>query len=227
MPKILEVIVTSADEAVEAQMGGADRLELARSLEDGGLTPAPEVVRDVLRAVSIPVRVMLRESASMATQDAAETDLLKDRARRFGELPVDGFVLGFAKNGSVDLDTTEEVLASAPHCPVTFHRAFEHAADPLNAIARLKRLPQVDRLLTRGCPGTVHERRLRLVRWQEAAGPTIKILVGVGTSAEFLAAIKEEQALSEVHAGRAARIPQTYSGAISRDRIAALKSALQ
>jgi hypothetical protein len=54
----------------------------------------------------------------------------------------------------------------------------------------------------------------------------MKILVGAGLNTAFLATVKDEPSLSEIHVGRAARIPQAISGAISRERIAALKSAL-
>jgi copper homeostasis protein len=226
MPKTLEIIVTSRDEAVEAEMGGADRLELVRCLDKGGLTPAPEVVHSVVATVSIPVRAMLRESVSMSLGNGAELRRLQAAAKRFGDLPVDGFVLGFVKNGDVDLETTKEVLAAARHCRATFHRAFERVTDPLLSIETLKQIPQIDRLLTRGAAGSLHKRKRSLVEWQNAAQPQITILVGAGLNPEFLAILKNEPELTEVHIGRAARVPQTASGVISRERVAALKSAL-
>jgi copper homeostasis protein CutC len=65
MAKTLEVIVTTVDEAIEAEAGGADRLELVRALDVGGLTPEISIARGVLAAVRIPVRVMVREEAHL------------------------------------------------------------------------------------------------------------------------------------------------------------------
>jgi copper homeostasis protein len=57
---VIEVIAQSVADAVAAESGGADRLELVRELERDGLTPPPELVRAVREAVRIPVYVMVR-----------------------------------------------------------------------------------------------------------------------------------------------------------------------
>ncbi len=227
MPKLLEVIVTSAGEAAEAELGGADRLELVRSLEEGGLTPPLEIVRQVLQAVSIPVRIMLRENASMSIAGPAELETLKTRARELANYPVGGFVLGFVKGGRIDLNATREILAQAPDCRATFHRACEHVDDSLRAIAELKQIPQIDRILTSSAGESWPEAKERLLFWQGAAMPEIRILVGIGLSTSALEGIAQETALTELHVGRAARSPQIFSGAINRARIASLKSALR
>jgi len=72
MSALLEVIVTSVEEAVEAQAGGADRLELLAAPEHAGLTPSCSTVENVVRSVSIPVRVMLRDEPSMSVGSSAE-----------------------------------------------------------------------------------------------------------------------------------------------------------
>ena len=141
MPRLLEVIVTSLHEALEAEIGGADRLELVRSLEDGGLTPDLELARRIVGRVSIPVRVMLRENASMSSGGPAEVEILRSRAETLGQLPIDGLVIGFVREGLIDSEVMLEILEAAPNCHATFHRAFEHASDPLAAIRELKRIP--------------------------------------------------------------------------------------
>ena len=69
MKHFLEVIACSVEDAVAAERGGADRLELISHYEVGGLTPPLELVQDVLAAVSIPVRVILREDESFFITD--------------------------------------------------------------------------------------------------------------------------------------------------------------
>ena len=226
MPRLLEVIVTSLDEAIEAELGGADRLELVRSLDQGGLTPSLDIAQQILEAVSIPVRVMLRENASMSLGGAAEMQTLLSRAKAFTQLPVNGLVLGFVRSGALDSECMREIFASVPNCRATFHRAFEHLNDPLGAIQELKRFPQIDRILTRGGQGSWKERKARLLEWQRAAAPQIKILVGIGLGTSTLAGIKQVPSLSEVHAGRAARVPPVTSGSVDQTRVASLKSAL-
>ena len=64
---VLEVIVESVADAREAARGGADRLEVVRALELGGLTPPLTLVREIAEAVSLPLRVMVRGNAGYAT----------------------------------------------------------------------------------------------------------------------------------------------------------------
>ena len=66
---ILEVIACSVADAVEAEKGGANRLEVVSDLDRGGLTPAVELVRAIQDAVNLPLRVMVRESDGFGTSD--------------------------------------------------------------------------------------------------------------------------------------------------------------
>lgn len=226
MPKLLEVIVTSAEEAREAELGGADRVELVRAFETGGLTPAPEVVEQVVEAVSIPVRVMLRENASMSASNTREIGALQASARQLAQLPIDGFVLGFVKNCSLDLETMGQVLADVSGRRATLHRAFEYVGDSVGAIKQVKTLPQVDRILTSGGDGSWRQRKARLLEWQAAAEPEIRILIGVGLHTSVLAEMANHSEDFEFHAGRAARVPHRAEGLVSREQVAKLKALL-
>jgi copper homeostasis protein len=224
MPK-LEVIVTSAPEAVIAATGGADRLELVRALETGGLTPDCEIVRAVSESVSIPVRVMLRGNSSMSVSNKEELTAIKNAAAQFQQFDIDGLVMGWVvEAGQVDIASLEAVLARAPKCKVTFHRAFEHLADPFEGLKVLKRFEQIDRILTGGGAGSWEERKSRLREWSKAAAPEIGILVGGGLSESEVVELMGDAEFPEVHVGRAARIPPENAGVLDAGKIAALKS---
>lgn len=221
--KLLEVIVTSHEEAAAAEEGGADRLEVVRSLEDGGLTPDIDVVEQILNTVSIPVRIMVRERDSMLVGDGEELQRLQKSAQVFAALPIDGLVLGFLNGSEIDRDSLKAVLSAAPGCRGTFHRAFESVSSPQASIALLKQFPQIDRILVRlGGISQIHN----LVQWQEAAAPEIKLIVGIGLERNNISHLKQETGLSEIHVGRIVREPEMAWGRLSRDKVAALKSAL-
>ena len=211
---------------MEAEAGGADRLELVRSLENGGLTPSVELVRGVVEAVSIPVRVMLRENASMSIGGESEIRSLQAHASAFAKLPIDGLVIGFIRDGALDLDETSEILTAAQGCRATFHRAFDHVRDPLGAAQQLKALTQIDRVLTSGGPGSWRERKERLLEWQRAALPEIKLIIAAGMCSSVLTESSEMERESEIHVGRAARIPQITSGSVNRVQVASVKRLL-
>jgi copper homeostasis protein len=221
--KLLEVIVTSADEARAAEQGGADRLEVLRDLKVEGLTPALELVEDVLASVSIPVRAMVRESPTFFVRDDSELRLVQQHAEEISKLPVDGLVIGFMRSGRIDTRALETVLASGGGCRATFHRAIETAAEPHKAIEQLACYAQIDRVLISGGDGPWEARIAFLEKLQRLAGARLRILTGGGIDEAALASLANSALLQEFHVGSAAR---DSSGQVSSTRVAGLRKIL-
>lgn len=206
MTPILEVIACSVADAIEAERGGASRLEIIRDFERGGLTPPLELVRDIVAAVSVPVRVMLRESDGYTIAGENEIERLCKSAHDLPALQIDGVVLGFLRDGEIDVDLTQRVLGCAPALKATFHHAFEETLDPFASIEKLKRIAQVDRILASGGRGDWPQKIARLSRYERAARTQINILAGGGLNKEAIRAVCEATGVREFHVGRAARI---------------------
>jgi len=223
---VLEIIACSVSDAIEAQRGGAGRLEIIRDFHRGGLTPSLDLVRDILDAVSLPVRVMLREHESYEV-DEDEIKELCATAIMLSHLDVDGLVLGFLRNGEIDTELCERVLSCAPNLKVTFHHAFEEVHDPLRAIQDLKGLTQVDRILTHGAGGEWPEKIERLSTYRQEARPEIEILAGGGIDERSIQMICQSTAIREFHVGRAAREPASASGVVRSELVSALVETLQ
>jgi copper homeostasis protein len=222
----LEVIATSLHDAIEAERGGATRLELVRELDRGGLTPPLQLVRDVVAAVQIPVRVMVREREAYGLEGPEELRQLRRSARELGALGIDGLVLGFVRGRSADLETTMEVLAAAPSVPATFHHAFDDLSDPIEAVAALKSCGRIDHVLTRGRDTTPEYRAAWLRTLACAARPEISVMVGGGVDASVIRALRGEPSIDAFHVGRAARVPASAAGSVSAAKVRALREAL-
>jgi copper homeostasis protein len=216
---ILEVIACSVADAVEAEKGGANRLEVVSALDRGGLTPPVELVRAIQEAVNLPLRVMVRESDGYQTSGETEIEKLCVAADVFSKLDVDGLVLGFLKGRTIDLDLTGRVLAAAPRLKATFHHAFEDAADQLQAIDEIKRLSQVDRILSHGGPGDLEQRRQRLDTYAHAAAPEITMVAGGGIDSHAIALLRRATTLREFHVGRAARRDFRVEGEVQCSKV--------
>jgi copper homeostasis protein len=120
----------------------------------------------------------------------------------------------------------ERLLAAAPHCRVTFHRAFESVADPVASLRTLQQFPQIDRVLVRLQDNGNVSRISDLVQWQKLAAPEIQFVAGLGLDRENISRVRVQAELKEVHVGRLLREPETAWGRLSRHKFIDLKSAL-
>lgn len=231
---LLEVIVCSLADAVAAEQGGANRLEIISHYEVGGLTPSLDLVREIVTKVKVPARVMLRAAEPFVVVDEKERARLCAAARSFSELPLDGLVLGFLLNdkegGQIDHELLARVLACAPNLKATFHRAFEELPDSLRAVAELKQHPQIDCILTSGGAESWATKLTRFVAWERAARPEIGMLIGGGTDAEAIRRFCQQTDLRSFHVGRAVRAVregERLDGAVQAERVRELAKLLK
>lgn len=178
---VLEVIALGVEDAVAAQAGGADRLELVTDMAADGLTPPVGTFAGIRAAVDIDLRVMLRLADGFAAGDVARLVRVAQELRDAG---ADEFVLGFLDaDGGVDLEAVERVVSELDGCRWTFHRAIDRAADRDALRKQLDGMPGLDTYLTAGSPTGVDDGLAVLLA--EAArvrepGYEQRILVGVG-----------------------------------------------
>lgn len=145
---VLEVIALDAEDAVAAQAGGADRLELVTDMAADGLTPSCATFAEIRAAVDIPLRVMLRVADGFA---AGDIEVLVAKARELRAAGAEEFVLGFLDaEGHPDLVAVERLVAELDGCRWTFHRAIDRAADRDALRKQLADLPGLDTYLTAG-----------------------------------------------------------------------------
>lgn len=218
---VLEVIVQSVADARAAAAGGADRLEVVREIRLGGLTPSVSLVRAIAAETALPLRVMLRENGGYAT-DAKEIAAMRAAAVELAALRVDGLVTGFARDGEALLEDTAAVVQDVRGVRVTFHRAFDQVRDRLRTIDRLSAIPQVDRILTDGGPGSPSERCERLRAWGGGVR-SITLIAGGGVDEEAIRWFARHACVREVHVGRAAREGGEQDGPVSVARVRRLR----
>ncbi|MEU9090249.1 copper homeostasis protein CutC [Streptomyces sp. NPDC087901] len=210
---VLEVIALDAEDAVAAQAGGADRLELVTDMAADGLTPSCATFAAIRAAVDIPLRVMLRVADGFA---AGDVGVLVRKARELRAEGADEFVLGFLdEDGHPDLVAVERIVAELDGCKWTFHRAIDRAADRDALRKALADLPGLDTYLTAGSPAGVDDGIPTLI--VEAArkgepGYEPQILVGGGLRLEHLPELLGA-GIDAVHIGGAAR-PGGWSGPV-------------
>ncbi|MDT0405226.1 MULTISPECIES: copper homeostasis protein CutC [Streptomyces] len=222
---VLEVIALDVEDAVAAQAGGADRLELVTDMAADGLTPAVSTVVGIRAAVDIPVRVMLRLADGFA---AGDVERLAGAARAMREAGAEEFVLGFlGPDGGVDLGAVERVAGELEGCRWTFHRAVDRAADRDALRKQLADFPGLDTYLTAGAAGGVDAGLPTLLAEAGRRGEPgyeQQLLVGGGLRLEHVPGLLDA-GIDAFHIGGAAR-PGGWGGPVSADAVAEWRCVL-
>ncbi|KAB2588808.1 copper homeostasis protein CutC [Streptomyces cyaneofuscatus] len=222
---VLEVIALDAEDAVAAQAGGADRLELVTDMAADGLTPSRETFAAIRSAVDIPLRVMLRVADGFA---AGDIDVLVGKAREMRRAGADEYVLGFLdEDGHADLVAVERIVAELDGARWTYHRAIDRAADRDALRKQLADLPGLDTYLTAGSPAGVDAGIPTLLA--EAArtgqpGYEPQILVGGGLQLHHLPQLRAA-GIDAFHIGGAAR-PAGWSAPVDAAAVREWREAL-
>ncbi|PWI45870.1 copper homeostasis protein CutC [Streptomyces sp. ICBB 8177] len=225
---IFEVIALDAADAVAAQAGGADRLELVSDMAADGLTPTRETFAAVRAAVGIPIRVMLRTAAGFR---AGDVDALCRLARDLRAEGAEEFVLGFLDEaGAVDLGAVRALAATIAGCRWTFHRAIDHAADRDAVRRALSGMPGLDTYLTAGSAAGVDDGLPTLLAEAARSGSgdprfAPRLLIGGGLRAEHLPALRAAGA-DAFHVGGAVRGPGGWSSSVDTATVRSWRESL-
>ncbi len=195
----IEVCLESVEDAVAAEQGGADRVELCASLVEGGTTPSVGTVSMARESIQIGLQVMIRPRGGDFLYSSSEFEVMRRDVRMARDLRADGVVLGvLLGGGQIDTKRTGELVKLAHPMSVTFHRAFDRCRDPFEALEQLAAMG-VDRILTSGQESTVLEGIELITRLHERAGDRIIILPGCGITVENIRQILRRCGASEVH----------------------------
>ncbi|CAM5439045.1 copper homeostasis protein CutC [Streptomyces sp. NPDC091290] len=222
---VLEVIALGVEDAVAAQAGGADRLELVTDMAADGLTPSVGTFTGIRAAVDIELRVMLRLADGFAVGDV---ERVVRAARELRDAGAEEFVLGFLDaDGRVDLAAMERVVAELDGCRWTFHRAIDRAADRDALRKQLDGMPGLDTYLTAGSADGVDDGMPTLLA--EAArdgepGYEQRVLVGGGLRLDHVPDLLAA-GIDAFHIGGAAR-PDGWTGPVSAEAVSTWRTAL-
>ena len=194
---ILEICCYSMECARTAQQNGADRIELCSAPKEGGLTPSLGVLRSVRQHISIPVNPIIRPRGGDFCYTEGEFAAMLDDIAMVRELGFSGLVTGILDaNGDVDMPRMEKIMIAAGSLQVTFHRAFDMCANPLNTLKKLADLG-IARVLTSGQKSDAAQGLTKIMELIAQPGAPI-IMAGAGVRASNLSLFLDA-GVQEVH----------------------------
>lgn len=197
--RFLECCCTTLEEVLEAQKGGADRIELCERLDVGGVTPSVGLVRKVLEFCRIPVNILVRPRGGDFVFTPEEIQEMLHSIDELKEFGINGVVIGALNpDGSVDIETMRRLIAAARPLPVTFHRAFDRCSDPLTAFGQIKALG-CERLLTSGHEEDALTGSPLIAELVKRSEGRIKVMAGCGVRPSNIARIEAITHAPEYH----------------------------
>ncbi|WDV45459.1 copper homeostasis protein CutC [Clostridiaceae bacterium M8S5] len=212
---MIEVIALTVEDAKIIEEYGGDRIELVSALSEGGLTPSYGLIEAVVKAVDIPVNVMIRPHSNSFNYTFKEITLMKRDIEIARELGANGVVLGVLNDlNMINTDYLEKLLSNCDGLDVTFHKAIEHTKDIIKSAKLLNKFPQITTILTSGGIKKVHE-NLKTINKIIKEAENIDILVGGGLNFENIEQIKYNVNTSSFHFGTALRYDKSMNKAVS------------
>ena len=200
---LLEACVETLDQALLAQLCGAHRIELCHDLSAGGLTPPDDLLLAVKRALNLPIMVMVRPRPGNYVYDADGLEKMKRTVDFCKKAGVAGVVFGFlTPDFRVDVEKTKALAAYAAPLAVTFHKAIDDTPGPVASLGLLKKIPNVQRVLTSGGAATALGGQSVLRKMLEVAGGGLTVVVAGKVTKENLSTVHQCIGAKEYHGRR-------------------------
>ncbi len=106
---LIEICCGSIDDAIEAEAGGADRVELCSALFLGGLTPSLGTILEAKSRLKIPVMAMIRPRAGGFCYSEAEMASMERDADLAVANGADGWSSAFCVRTAPSMSTVAAV----------------------------------------------------------------------------------------------------------------------
>jgi copper homeostasis protein len=185
-----------------------DRLELCENPQEGGTTPSYGTFKIVKEKISIPVFPIIRVRGGDFLYSDDEFAVMKKDVELCKQLGFEGVVIGLLHaDGSVDAERTKELAELAYPMEVTFHRAFDRAADPLAAMETIITCG-CHRILTSGQVPNAGDGKELIKQLIEQADDRIIIMPGSGVRSSNIKEIADYTGAVELHSSARKIMPQ-------------------
>ena len=195
---ILEVCANSYESAINAEKGGAHRIELCKNLSVGGLTPSFDLAKKVISELNIPVFILIRPRKGDFNYSHEEFEQIKKDIILFKKIGCKGIVSGIlTKDKKLDINKTKELIKLSRPLEFTFHRAFDEVLNPINVLHQLIKL-RADRILTSGQKKTAIDGIELIKKLINISNNNIKIMPGSGINSTNILEINKLN-INEIH----------------------------
>lgn len=207
MNALLEIAVFNIESALAATNAGADRLELCENPFDGGTTPSYGFLKNVAENIFIPVFPIIRPRGGDFLYTNAEYKQICYDIELCKDLGFKGVVCGLLlADGTIDHKRTAALVTLAGEMQFTFHRAFDRAMNPLQALETIIETG-ANRILTSGQVPNAFDGKELIKQLVHQANNRIIIMPGSGVRSNNIKALQAFTGAREFHSSARLMIP--------------------
>lgn len=194
-----EICANSVMSCIEAQKGGAHRVELCAGIPEGGTTPSYGDIALARDLLDIKLNVIIRPRGGDFLYSNLEHKIMLKDIEIARKLDVDGVVIGcLTPNGDIDMVRNKELIDAAENMRITFHRAFDMCSNPYESLENIIELG-CDIILTSGQQPKAEMGVALLKELVDLAHDRIIIMPGSGVNAYNIANIAKATGAKEFH----------------------------
>jgi len=217
---VVEVCVESLAGVRAAARAGAARVELCAGLREGGTTASHGALECAASERGAGIVALIRPRGGDFLYSEEELRVMQADVAAARALGLAGVALGcLTAQGAIDEERTGRLIERARPLAVTFHRAFDLARDPLEALEALVRL-NVERVLTSGQEASALEGSARIGELVRAARGRIAIVAAGGIRAANVRQVLAQSGVRELHLGASGRVESAMRHRNPRPRLA-------
>lgn len=196
---ILEICCYNLESALIASAAGADRVELCADPGAGGTTPGIGLIKTVRRKIDIELYPIIRIRGGDFLFSDEEFDVMLHEVEACKQAGCEGVVSGMLlSDGQVDKIHVSRLVEKAYPMGVCFHRAFDWARNPFEALEDIIELG-CERILTSGQQPTAIMGSALIRDLIIQAEGRIQIMPGSGVRAGNITDLKNETGANQFH----------------------------
>ncbi|MBN9379963.1 MAG: copper homeostasis protein CutC [Chitinophagaceae bacterium] len=195
----LEICSFDLTSALLAQEAGAHRIELCAGPAEGGTTPGPGTIRAARERLHIDLYPIIRPRGGDFLYSDEEYDTMLKEVAFCKQAGCDGVVIGLLHpDGTIDKRRAARLVELAYPLGVTFHRAFDWATNPFEALEDIISIG-CERILTSGQRPTAVEGADLINELVRQADDRIIIMPGSGVRSDNILHLAEKTDANEFH----------------------------
>lgn len=177
LPYYREVCVDTLEDAIQAELNGADQIELCSRLDLDGLTPSNQLLEQIFSKVKIPIKPMLRLRGGDFIYTRREKDTMLQSLELIKQFDCKSIVFGALKiDGRIDQAFLREIIEAMGDHIICFHKAIDYSTDILESCSVLSTFEKVVEILSSGGAQTARGGVETLIEMKKNIRPDQKLI---------------------------------------------------